>query len=94
MRYSGRFGKSPPQPVSIDDDLPYNCRTMSIVLTPIESEFSTVEEAAAHDRWFRAKVQASLDDQRPSTPHDQVMATMREIIGAMPRIHASGPLAR
>lgn len=67
---------------------------MSTVLSPIESEFATAEEAEAYDRWFRAKVQASLDDQRPSIPHDQVMATLREIIEAKRRAHASDPVAR
>jgi hypothetical protein len=67
---------------------------MNIVLSPIESEFATVEEAAAYDHWFRAKVQASLDDQRRSTPHDQVMSTLREIIEAKRRVHASNPVAR
>lgn len=67
---------------------------MSTSLSPIESEFATVEEAEAYDRWFRAKVQASLDDLSPSTPHDQVMAKLREIIEAKRRAHASDPVAR
>ena len=49
-------------------------------LSPIESEFATTEKAAAYDRWFRATVQASLDDKRPSIPHDQVMAETDFII--------------
>ena len=49
-------------------------------LSPIISEFATEEAAASHDRWFRAKVQASLDDLQPSIPHDQVMAEMDAII--------------
>lgn len=49
-------------------------------LDPIISEFETEEQAASYDRWFRAKVQASLDDPRPSIPHDQVMAEMDAII--------------
>lgn len=49
-------------------------------LDPIISEFATEEQAASYDRWFRAKVQASLDDPRPSIPHDQVMAEMDAII--------------
>jgi hypothetical protein len=53
---------------------------MNAVLSPIESEFATVAEAEAHDRWFRAQVQASLDDQRPCLPHDQVMAEMDQLI--------------
>jgi len=67
---------------------------MSTILSPIESEFATVEEAEAYDRWFREKVQASLDDQRPSAPHDEVMAKLREIIEAKRRAHAPGPVAR
>lgn len=53
---------------------------MSAELSPIVSEFETEEQAASYDRWFRAKVQASLDDPRPSIPHDQVMAEMRALI--------------
>lgn len=49
-------------------------------LDPIISEFATEEEAASYDLWFRAKVQASLDDPRPSIPHDEVMAEMDAII--------------
>lgn len=49
-------------------------------LSPIVSEFETEEQAASYDRWFRAQVQSSLDDPRPSIPHDQVMAEMEAII--------------
>lgn len=53
---------------------------MNAVLSPIESEFASVDEAEAHDRWFRAQVQASLDDPRPCIPHDQVMADVDLLI--------------
>jgi len=53
---------------------------MSVALSPIVSEFETEEQAANYDRWFRAKVQASLADPRPGIPHDQVMAEMDAII--------------
>lgn len=53
---------------------------MSAELSPIVSEFETEQQAASYDRWFRAKVQASIDDPRPSIPHDQVMAEMRALI--------------
>lgn len=53
---------------------------MSAKLSPIVSEFETEEQAASYDRWFRAKVQALLDDPRPGIPHDQVMAEMEAII--------------
>jgi hypothetical protein len=55
---------------------------MTTALSPIESEFATAEEAEVYDRWFRAKVQASLADKRPTIPHDQVMADMEAIIRA------------
>ncbi len=45
-------------------------------LSPIESEFETTEEAEAYDVWFRAKVEASLADPRPSIPHDLAMAEL------------------
>jgi hypothetical protein len=49
-------------------------------LDPIVSEFETTEDAEAYDAWFRAKVQASLDNPGPGIPHDEVMARMRTII--------------
>ncbi len=49
-------------------------------LSPIVSEFETEEEAESYDRWFRAKVEASLADTRPGIPHDQVMAEMRQLL--------------
>lgn|GEM_PF-261624 len=52
-------------------------------LDPIISEFATEEQAASYDRWFRAKVQASLDDPRPSVPHDEAMARIRATIDSV-----------
>ena len=49
-------------------------------LTPIESEFATSEDAAAHDAWFRAKVERAMASTKPCIPHDQVMAKMQAII--------------
>ena len=51
-------------------------------LSPIVSEFESDEEAEAYDRWFRAKVQESLDDPGPLIPHDEVMASITAIIDA------------
>lgn len=53
---------------------------MSTLLSPIVSEFETEEQATRYDVWFRAKVQAALDDPRPGIPHDEVMAEMETII--------------
>lgn len=63
---------------------------MSAELSPIVSELETKEQAASYDRWFRAKVQASLDDPRPNVPHDQVMADMRSLIESKRNKHDAG----
>ncbi len=49
-------------------------------LTSIESEFATSEDAAAYDAWFRAKVERAMTSDKPSIPHDQVMAMAQAII--------------
>ena len=46
------------------------------------SDCSTPEEEEAYDRWFRAKVEASLADPRPGVPHDEAMARIRRILEA------------
>jgi hypothetical protein len=50
---------------------------MSAQLSPIVSEFESEEHAARYDAWFRAKVQASLEDERPNVTHDQAMAEVK-----------------
>ncbi|KEY57106.1 hypothetical protein [Serratia sp. DD3] len=49
-------------------------------LSPILSEFEPQEQADSYDRWFRAKVQAALDDPRPAIPHDEVMVEMNKLL--------------
>lgn len=46
-------------------------------------------DAAAYDKWFRQQVQASLDDPRPSIPHDQVMAATRTLIDSIAKKKAA-----
>ena len=53
---------------------------MAAALYPLISEFETEEQAKSYAAWLKVKVQASLDDTRPSIPHDQVMAEMDAII--------------
>lgn len=53
---------------------------MTTPLDPRISEFETQEQADSYDRWFRERVQRSLDDPRPGIPHDEVMAKMEAII--------------
>lgn len=54
-------------------------------LDPLISEFETEAQATSHDRWFRAQVQAAIDDARPSVPHDEAMARVRSTIEAAKR---------
>jgi DNA-damage-inducible protein J len=49
-----------------------------ILLTRTANEgalpFELTGNAAAHDAWFRAKVQEALNDPRPAVPHKKVEA--------------------
>ncbi|MBV4545608.1 MULTISPECIES: stability determinant [Pseudomonas] len=53
---------------------------MSAELSLIVSDFETEEEAASYDLWYRAKVQAALDDPRPGIPHDEAMVILAQKI--------------
>lgn len=52
-------------------------------LCPVVSDLDPEEQSASYDRWFRAEVQASLDDPRPNIPHDQVMAEIHALMESM-----------
>ena len=77
----------------LDWQAPNSEVSMSIPLSPIVSEFETEEQAASYDRWFRAKVQASIDDPRPNIPHEQVMAEMRALIESKRKTSDAGCVA-
>jgi hypothetical protein len=51
-----------------------------ISIDPALTEHDSLGEAEAYDAWFRAEVQASLDEDAPGVPHDQAVAEMREHI--------------
>lgn len=53
---------------------------MSKALSPLVSEFETVEQEESYTAWLQAKVAASLADPRPAIPHDEVMAEMDKLI--------------
>lgn len=55
---------------------------MNAQFSPIVSEFESAEQEASYDAWFRKEVEASLADNSPTIPHDQVMAEMDAIIAA------------
>ncbi len=70
---------------------------MNKALSPIVSEFATEDEAESYDRWFRAKVEHSLqlaeDPYTRRIPHDEVMARARARIEEKIRENASRNLA-
>lgn len=70
---------------------------MNTVLSPIESQFATSDEADAYDAWFCAKVEKSLQlaDQPNAVriPHDEVMSKTRSRIEAKLKENAIRRLA-
>ncbi len=63
---------------------------MNAVLSPIVSEFDTQEQADSYDHWFRAKVQAAIDDPRLSIPHDLAMAKVQVLLEEKRKARAVG----
>ncbi|HBC5825896.1 TPA: antitoxin [Escherichia coli] len=53
---------------------------MNTALSPMVSEFETLEQENSYNEWLRAKAAASLVDPRPAIPHDEVMAEMENLI--------------
>ena len=62
------------------DETALFCEQIAMVLKagiPLDDGMETLArsyEAAAYDNWFRAQVQASLNDPRPSIPDTEVKA--------------------
>ncbi|MDL5597044.1 antitoxin [Pseudomonas kribbensis] len=63
---------------------------MDPLISTIVSDFESEEQAASYDRWLRAKVQASIDDPRPSIPNAQVMAEMSALMEEKRKKHEAG----
>lgn len=89
-----KFSASPPplqRRLAVYRNLPlrHNHAMSHAILDPRGSEFSTDEEAASNDRWFRAKVQQALDDPRPGIPHDEVVRRMTERLAALKQKNAA-----
>lgn len=53
------------------------------------SEFETEEQETSYTAWLRAKAQASLDDPRPSVPHENVMAEARTLLTSKKEVRAN-----
>ena len=56
--------------------------------SPLVSEFETSEQEASYNVWLKEKIQSSLNDLRPSVPHDQVMAKARALLNELKVAHA------
>ncbi|MDR2128731.1 MAG: hypothetical protein LBP52_06660 [Burkholderiaceae bacterium] len=54
--------------------------TMGVILSPMVSEFDTIDQEANHTARLRGKVEASLADPRPAIPHAEVMAELDALI--------------
>ncbi|QTD36055.1 antitoxin [Pseudomonas fluorescens] len=59
-------------------------------LCPVVSDLAPEEQAASYDRWLIAKIQASMNDPRPSIPNDQVMAEMHALMEAKRKKYDAG----
>lgn len=62
---------------------------MSAVLSPIVSEFETVEQEASYDQWFRAKVEEALHSEKPRLPHDAAMAKVQAMLEERRKVRAN-----
>ncbi|NYH12724.1 type II toxin-antitoxin system RelB family antitoxin [Pseudomonas moraviensis] len=58
---------------------------MDPLISTFVSDFENEEQDASYDRWFRAEVQASIDDPRPNIPHEQVMAEIQVLMEEVQR---------
>lgn len=59
-------------------------------LDPLVSEFASAEEEAEYLRWLQGKVDAALNDPRPSVPHDEAMAQVAEALRERRKQRADG----
>ncbi|WP_028605036.1 hypothetical protein [Ottowia thiooxydans] len=65
---------------------------MSAVLSPIVSEFETVEQEASYDQWFCAKVEEALRSEKPRLPHDAAMAKVQAMLEERRQARATRPV--
>ena len=59
----------------------YATLALSILHVRVDENLETeAVDAAAHDAWFRTKVQEALAETKPTVPHDQVMDDVQALI--------------
>ena len=63
---------------------------MSVLLSPIVSQFDTEEQEASHDQWFRAKVEEAMRSEKPRLPHDAAMAKVQAMLAERRKARANG----
>ena len=49
-------------------------------LSPIESEFTSTEEAEAYDAWFHAKVESVLANLSPDISHQEAVSRIDAVL--------------
>jgi len=50
---------------------------MNTIFDPLVSEFENSDHQEKYNTWLKAKVEKSLADSRPATPHDQAIAKIQ-----------------
>lgn len=50
---------------------------MNTIFDPLVSEFENSDHQEKYNTWLREKVEKSLADPRPATPHDQAIAKIQ-----------------
>lgn len=53
---------------------------MSLMHSPIVSEFETAEQEASYNQWFRVRVEEALHSDKPRLPHDIAMAKVQAML--------------
>lgn len=56
----------------------------------VDRAVGALVDPETYDAWFRAKVQKSLDDPRPTVPHEQVVDEVQGLIDVRRRDHLDG----
>jgi hypothetical protein len=74
------------------DAADFDSQTLESARRPDRAEaLRKAHEAAAYNEWLRKQVQESIDDPRPSIPHEQVMADAQALIDKKRRRNADTP---
>jgi hypothetical protein len=59
---------------------------MNTLFGLIVSEFDSADHEAEYNAWFKAKIEKSMVDTRPTVPHDQVVARLKNVVSSEQRM--------